>query len=108
MKSVDFFLDKAKQYVSDIDDLTKNYIDYISAYHDPAKKEQYDTQKQSINSVQLKTQLLFAEFDKGDIFNEHIKSSEKSRNPFTQDTETLAIYKSVLETFIDHLNEFRK
>ena len=108
MKSTDFFLDKAKQYVSEIDTVINSYKNYIDAYSDPAAMKKYNAQKTQIEDLELKSQLLFSEFDKGDIFNERIKSSEKSRNPFTQQTETLSVYKRTLELFIEHINEFRK
>jgi hypothetical protein len=108
MKSLDFFLDKAKQYVSEIDTVMKSYKNYIDAYTDPATMKMYNAQKIQIEDLELKSQLLFSEFDKGDIFNERIKASEKSKNPFAQQTETLSVYKRTLELFIDHINEFRK
>lgn len=89
--------------------MIKNFITYQSVYYDEGKKKAaHHSQQQDIKDLQLKTQLLLAEFDKGNVLNERLKSAEQARKPSSDDTGLLEVYKRTLELFVEHLNDFRE
>ena len=105
MKPVDFFLDKAKQYVSELDSIISNYVQFDDITF--SETDPYNVQKKKIAELKLKIKLLFSEFDKGEFFIDEIKKTENSVMHSFDREDNLRSYKSSLELFIDHINQFR-
>lgn len=106
MKPADFFLGKASQYLTEMDAILSNYVkfDDISL----SKDSPYAIQEKKVAELKLKTKALFAEFDKGEPFTDRLKEIDKDPIRSFSDDKPLELYKSVLEQFISHINEFRK
>ena len=110
MKSSEFFLEKAKQYVSEIDSIISDYkeFDLDSRLSSFSNNTPYAIQATSISEIKLKLKLLFSEFDKGEFFLDEIKKMDnRITNWDRKEEEILNSYKSVLELFVDHINQFR-
>jgi hypothetical protein len=110
MKSSEFFLEKAKQYVSELDSIISEYkeFDLDSRLSSFSNNTPYAIQATSISEMKLKIKLLFSEFDRGDFFLDEIKKIDNSiLNWGRKEEENLNLYRSILELFIDHLNQFR-
>jgi hypothetical protein len=110
MKSSQFFLEKAKQYIADLDSIILEYKEFdldarLSSF---SNNTPYAIQETTISEIKLKLNLLFSEFDKGDFFLEEIKKVGSGvLNWGRKEEENLKSYKSILELFIDHINQFR-
>ena len=110
MKSSQFFLEKAKQYISDLDSIISEYKEFdldtkLSSF---SNNTSYAIQKTTISEIKLKLNLLFSEFDKGEFFLDEIKKIDSSiLNWGRKEEENLKSYKSILELFVDHINQFR-
>ena len=105
MKSTDFFLNKAKQYASELNSITSNYVQFDDISF--SESDPYNIQQNKIAELELKIKLLFSEFDKGEFFIAEIKKKENSVIHSFDRENNLRSYKSVLELFIDHINQFR-
>jgi hypothetical protein len=107
MKSTDFFIDKANEYIKSIDNILQNFTSKYSGGFD--KSPELKEQERKISDLQLKIRLLFSEFDKGDIFYSNLKYyyEDSMSRLYTTDEEILKKSKHTLELFIDHLKEFR-
>ena len=105
MKSTEFFLEKAREYISEINLIISDYIEFNSnsfSYDTP-----YAVQQSSISEVKLKIKLLFSEFDNGQFFVERINEIESDILTSFDRDERLKSYISTLELFINHINQFR-
>ena len=100
MKSADFFIKKAQEYLTSIDEITPNYISLAQAMNEQQYEAQYKAQSAKFDDTILKIKLLFSEFDNGKLFTDRIDD--------VHDVALLESYKHVLNLFIEHLNEFRK
>ena len=80
MKSSQFFLEKAKQYVSEFESIISEYkeFDLDSRLSSFSNDTPYAIQATSISEMKLKLKLLFSEFDKGEFFLEEIKKMDSS------------------------------
>ena len=105
MKTLDFFISKAKEYSSTIDEIQKHYISPYTAFDSSLE---YQEQKRKILDLKLKVKLLFSEFENGEIFNSEVKIADKDRSYALHTDELLEVYKHVLSLFIDHIVEFKK
>ena len=107
MKSTQFFLQKAKSYVDEINTIISDYhecdINNLFSIDTP-----YAIQQKSISQLKLKINLLFSEFDKGEFFLNEIKKVDSSiLNWGRNEEENFKSYQSLLELFIDHINQYR-
>lgn len=105
MKSTNFFIEKSKSYIAEIEKINSNYVRYddISFSED----DPYVIQQKAISDLILKIKLMLSEFDKSEILLEKLKEIDESiLFTFSRD-KRLNAYKSLLGLFIDHLNEFR-
>jgi hypothetical protein len=105
MKSNEFFLEKANEYKTSLNEISKNKIavDLTKLFNHP----EYDQQQKTIKELKLKVKLLFSEFDKGQFFIDEISREEDSRSMALREDYKISIYISVLDTFMNHINEFR-
>lgn len=106
MKSADFFIDKAQTYLTEIDEIIPNYIDWVSEGFNDSPR--YKAQSAKIDELMFKVKLLFSEFDNGKTFNARIDEVDSNMRRMTHGLEHLKECKHVLNLFIEHLNEFRK
>lgn len=108
MKSSDFFIEKAKQYVSEFDSIISDSIEFdINSPLAFSSRTPYAIQQISISELKLKTKLLFSEFDNGEFFVQRLNEIESDIRTSLDGDERLKSYVSTLELFIDHINQFR-
>lgn len=106
MKSADFFIDKANEYIKSIDEVLPNLLSPYSQGFDPTPE--YRKQSEKISDLRLKTKLLFTEFDNGELFKNKIVGIDENKMLWFKEDELLKQYKHTISLFIDHINEFRK
>ena len=119
MKSAGFFIEKAKEYIAQIDQFLDNYID-----HDFKPRTEFNTspgdalpsrelvdgyaeQQSEISTLKTKIKLLILEFDHGAVFLSEINDMENSTYTRAEPKDFLIAYKKTLELFIEHLTLFR-
>jgi len=108
MKTTDFFVEKANEYIKTIEEIIKNLLPEIPLGFDHFNPPiEYVEQSEKISDIKLKTKLLFSEFDNGELFNNQINTIDKNQilNIFKE--KVLENYKHVLLLFIEHLKIFR-
>lgn len=103
MRSTDYFINKAKEYINSIDELLQ-HLHPVPTQVQEAGPE-YKEQPEKIAAIRLKTSQLFLEFDNGEIFQKNIASIDKNRMIGPDEGETLDRYRYTLSLFIDHLTE---
>jgi len=109
MKSADFLIDKAKEYIISIDGLSPNLVSRFSGGFD--KSPELEEQENKLSDLYLKVRLLFSEVENGDIFFSQLKPIyEDQLLSLKQNGEEqkLAKTKHTLELFIEHINDFKK
>ena len=106
MKSADFFIDKAKEYIISIDEVLKNPVSPYDGGFEPSPALKEFSEK--THNIKIKTKLLFSEFDNGELFLTLIKSADGNLEYLKHGENVLTSYKETLNLFIDHINEFRK
>ena len=109
MKSADFLIDKAKEYITSIDSLSPNLVSKYSGGFD--KLPELEEQENKLSDLYLKVRLLFSEVDNGDIFFSQLKPIYEDKllsiKPKGEE-EKLAKTKHTLELFIEHITDFKK
>jgi hypothetical protein len=103
MRSTDYFINKAKEYIDSIDELLQ-YLHPVPTQTQEAGPE-YREQPEKIAAIRLKTSRLFLEFDSNEIFQKNIAAIDRNRMIGTDEEEILDRYKYTLSIFIDHLTE---
>jgi hypothetical protein len=110
MKPIDFFITKANNYLTEIEIIDKTYIpynysgDFLSVDRQTPERTK---QQKEISNLDLKIRLLFAEFDKGELFIAKLDKA-KSNSAYVFDEKYILEYsKETLELFIEHLKDFR-
>lgn len=106
MRSTDFFIDKAKEYTSSIDEILPNLQQPYLQGSGPSPEDKERSEK--ISDIRLKTRQLFSEFDKGELFRKNIVSIDENKMIGTEDEEMLERYKHTLSLFINHVTELSK
>ncbi|MFD2920888.1 hypothetical protein ACFS6H_14285 [Terrimonas rubra] len=112
MKSVDFFIDKANEYIETATSLSLNLIPRLKFSDGINKSYELEAQERNLSDLYLKVRLLFSEFENGDIFFSELKPMydetglSKLFPNFEEDKLTKT--KHILELFIGHINEFKK
>ena len=108
MKSSQFFLEKAEQYVSELQSIISEYKEFdLQSSLSFSNNTPYAIQQTSISEIKLKLKLLFSEFDKGEFFLEEIKQIDNNISYWGKEEEKFKSYISILELFVDHINQFR-
>lgn len=113
MRGIDFFIDKAKKYITEIDSINESYIQYdynrgigeIMRRRD--ENDPYEIQSRRVSELELKVKLMFTEFDKGELFLNKFEKIEKNQFSFLSENGNLYLYKDLLTLFVEHLIEFR-
>ncbi|MCF0068840.1 hypothetical protein LZD49_00065 [Dyadobacter sp. CY261] len=105
MKPPIFFIEKANEYIAEIDRLTANYVPPSSAREKPGLQEQTD----EMSDLKLKIKLLFFEFEHGHLFVEKVVGAQNNNkyNKGTND-QLLVIFRRYLGLFVEHLQLFRE
>jgi hypothetical protein len=106
MKSVNFFIDKAREYTNSIDGILPNLPPQDSP--GMVTSTGYKDLSEKISDIRNKTKLLFSEFDNGDIFEKNIAAIDENKMLLSEEEEVLERYKYTLSLFIDHATEFSK
>lgn len=108
MKSIDFFINKANSYIEIINKVSPTLISEYAGGFDGSPE--LDEQHQNLSDLYLKIRLLFAEFDKGEIFYSQVKDlyEDNLSRHFISTENKLSKLKHILEIFIVHLKEFRE
>lgn len=103
MRSTDYFINKAKEYIDSIDELLQ-HLHLVPAQVKESNPE-YKEKSEKIAAIRLKTSQLFFEFDDGEIFQKNIASIDKNKMIGSDEEEILDRYRYTLSIFIDHLTE---
>ena len=103
MRSVEFFIDKAKEYSNSIDGILPSLLSQELPDFKPSPE-----QSEKISDIRNKTKLLFSEFDNGGIFEKNIAAIDQNKMLLLEEEEVLERYKYTLSLFIDHVSEFRE
>ena len=105
MRSATFFIEKANEYIVEIDRLTANYVPPSSVREKPGLQELSD----EMSDLKLKIKLLFFEFEHGHLFVEKVTSTQNGRkyDKSTND-QLLVIFRRYLNLFIEHLQLYRE
>jgi hypothetical protein len=104
MKSADFFIEKANEYIKSIEEILPNIFSKYSQGLDPTPE--YIEQSEKISDLKFKTKLLFTEFDNGELFINKITDIDDARVRYGEDP--LEKYKHILSLFVEHIKDFRK
>ncbi|CAD7804239.1 hypothetical protein CHRY9390_01195 [Chryseobacterium aquaeductus] len=111
IKSSDFFIKKANNYIIELDNFLKENIE-----SDPLSKRSMDSNDLSklktildeIEELKLKIKLLFSEIDNGNLFVENLISrTTASHFIHISNKKVLESYKRTLELFIEHISEYK-
>ena len=105
MKTSEFFIEKATEYIADIERITTNYIPFSPNREKPGFQEQSD----EISDLKLKIKLLFSEFEHGHLFVEKVIGTKNNvnYNSVNQD-QLLVVFRRYLNLFIEHLRLYRE
>lgn len=103
MRSTDYFINKAKEYINSIDELLQ-HLHPVPAQAQEASPE-YIEQPEKTAAIRLKTSQLFSEFDNGEIFQKNIAAIDENKMIGPDEEEILDRYKYTLSIFIDHIAE---
>ncbi len=109
MKSADFLIDKAKEYITSIDGLSPHLLSKYSGGFDGSPE--LTEQENKLSDLYLKVRLLFSEVDNGDIFFSQLKHIYEDNLLILKpngELNKLAKTKHTLELFIEHINDFKK
>ena len=104
-KPTSLFLQVATEYKRICDSIIED-LEKHEENADTTTLSLYQDNLISASELELRVKLLFAEFDKGEIFLERLKTVDAERG-FAFSKERLTAYSDVLEIFISHLNTFR-
>ncbi|PSL18224.1 hypothetical protein [Dyadobacter jiangsuensis] len=105
MKSSSFFIEKANEYIAEIDRLTASYIPASSVREKPGHQELSD----EISDLKLKIKLLFFEFEHGHLFVEKVTRASPGNGNINQvNDHLLVIFRRYLNLFIEHLQLYRE
>ncbi len=108
MKSADFLIDKAKEYINSIDKISPNLVSKYSGGFDGSPE--LTEQENKLSDLYLKVRLLFSEVANGDIFFSQLKPIYEDHLLSLKhkgEEEKLAKTKHTLELFIEHINDFK-
>jgi len=105
VKTAEFFIEKATEYIAEIERITTNYIPFSPTREKPGFQEQSD----EISDLKLKIKLLFSEFEHGHLFVEKVIGTKNNvnYNSVNQD-QLLVVFRRYLTLFIEHLRLFRE
>jgi hypothetical protein len=104
LKTSEFFIEKANEYIAEIDRITANYIPSSSTREKPGFQEQSD----EISDLKLRIKLLFFEFDHGHLFVEKVVGAKSSVNyNVNSHDQLLVVFRRYLSIFIEHIKLFR-
>lgn len=103
MRSTDYFINKAKEYIDSIDELLQ-HLHPVPTQAQEASPE-YKEQSEKIAAIRLKTNQLFSEFDNDEIFQKSIAAIDKNWMIRSDEGEILDRYRYTLSIFVDHLTE---
>jgi len=111
IKSTDFFIEKAENYIIDVDSfLLKNINSGITdkRFMNSDDLSQLETRLADIQELKLKIKLLFSETDNGNLFTENlIKRTTTSDLLHISNKKVLESYKRTLELFIEHIKDYK-
>lgn len=99
MRSTDFFIGKAKEYITSIDKILAVLLS--SAL--PGTFTKYNEQPEKISDIRVKIRALFSEFENGGLFEKNIVAIDDNNMLRLDDEEILERYRHILSLFIDHL-----
>jgi uncharacterized coiled-coil DUF342 family protein len=70
MRSTDYFINKAKEYIDSIDELLQNLHPFPPQAEETGPE--YKEQSEKIAAIRLKINQLFSEFDNSEIFKKNM------------------------------------
>jgi hypothetical protein len=104
LKTSEFFIEKANEYIAEIDRITSNYIPTSATREKPGFQEQSD----EISDLKLKIKLLFFEFEHGHLFVEKVVGTKTGVNyNLNTHDQLLVVFRRYLSLFIEHIKLFR-
>jgi hypothetical protein len=110
MRTNDFFIEMANQYISLIDEVASNLIP--SMYYSYSNTVRvYINQQRHITDIKLKTEQLLLEFgsEQGKVFYNYLREYKTAyyTTPEEKVKDELNIYKHVLSLLISHIKTFK-
>lgn len=106
----ELILAKANLYISQIEVILDNYIEYpafsINEQLFRPDDDSYEVQQDAISKLRVQIKLLFSEYVHGQIFLEEIKRAEESLKVIDHREYALNVMLENLKLMIEHIKEF--
>ncbi len=111
-KTASFFIEKANNYIAEINNYLEKdiYIDFLDIrLLKPEEKTKSYNYLSEIRELKLKIRLLFSEFENGNLFSNNLMSDPKDARGIlsTSEKNILKSYKRTLEIYCEHLKEYK-